>query len=95
LIGDPEKDAADFRANSPMYSADKIHQPLLMAHGGRDRRVPFQHSADFYAEVVKHNKQVEWAQYPEEGHYWLYEKDRYDFWRRVEAFLDKNLKSAP
>ncbi|WP_374349356.1 alpha/beta hydrolase family protein [Chitinimonas sp.] len=91
LIGDPDIDAASFKLNSPVYIADKISQPLLMAHGGNDWRVPIVHGTDFHSAIRKTNKQVEWVEYPEEGHGWSLEKNRFDFWRRVEMFLARNL----
>ena len=43
LIGDPERDAAQFKATSPLANAAKIRAPVLMAYGGADRRVPLVH----------------------------------------------------
>jgi dipeptidyl aminopeptidase/acylaminoacyl peptidase len=43
---------------------------------------------------MRTNKHVEWIEYPEEGHGWALEKNRIDFWGRVEKFLDKNIGSG-
>jgi dipeptidyl aminopeptidase/acylaminoacyl peptidase len=43
LIGDLNKDAAQFVATSPLKQAARITAPLLMAHGSSDRRVPAPH----------------------------------------------------
>ncbi|MBV1775634.1 S9 family peptidase [Burkholderiaceae bacterium DAT-1] len=94
LIGDPVADAEQLKATSPINLADKLKQPLLMAHGAADRRVPIEHGTRFYNEVKKQNANVEWVVYPEAGHGWHLEKDRIDFWTRVDAFLDKHLKQA-
>jgi dipeptidyl aminopeptidase/acylaminoacyl peptidase len=91
LIGDPQADAAMFAANSPLPLADKLRQPLLMAHGGQDRRVPIVHALKFKDAVGKVNRNVEWVAYPDEAHGWAHEADRIDFWKRVDAFLAKNL----
>jgi dipeptidyl aminopeptidase/acylaminoacyl peptidase len=40
--------------------------------------------------VRKTNANVEYVVYPEEGHGWRREEDSIDFWKRVDAFLDKN-----
>lgn len=93
-LADPDKDAEVIKRNSPVYNADKITQPVLLAYGGADRRVPLAHGVEFRDAVSKNNKQVEWVQYPEEGHGWEYEKNRYDFWTRVDAFLARNLAAA-
>ena len=91
MVGDPVKDAALLKATSPVNIAVQIKQPLIMAYGGSDRRVPIKHGEKFRDAVAKSNKQVEWIEYLDEGHGWALVKNRIDFWRRVEKFLDKNL----
>ncbi|MBI3716899.1 MAG: S9 family peptidase [Betaproteobacteria bacterium] len=95
LIGDPDKDAAQLVATSPLKQAAKITQPVLLAHGGTDWRVPIIHGVRFRDAVMQTNKNVEWLSYKDEGHGWLLESTRYDFWSHVEKFLEKNLKAAP
>jgi len=91
LIGDPEKSPAAFDAVSPLAQAGKITQPLLMAYGAYDRRVPLVHATKFNNAIKKQNHNVEYLVYPEEGHGWRTAADRIDFWNHVGAFLDKNL----
>jgi dipeptidyl aminopeptidase/acylaminoacyl peptidase len=91
LIGDPVADAAVFAANSPLEQAGRIRQPLLIAHGGVDRRVPIVHALKLRDAIARENRGVEWVTYPEEGHGWRHEADRIDFWKRVDAFLARNL----
>jgi dienelactone hydrolase len=94
LIGDPLKDPAAFGEVSPLAQAARIHQPLLMAHGAYDRRVPMIHATRMRDAVTAGNAKVEYVLYPEEGHGWRHEADTIDFWKRVDAFLDKNLAHA-
>jgi dipeptidyl aminopeptidase/acylaminoacyl peptidase len=91
MVGDPVKNAAQFTATSPLQQAARITQPLLMAYGGVDHRVPMYHGRKFYDAVTKTNKQVEWIEYQDEGHGWSLPKNQIDFWGRVEKFLDKNI----
>lgn len=91
LIGDVEKDAEQLKATSPLQQAARITQPLLLAYGRADLRVPLYHGNKFRDAVTAHNKQVEWVVYEEEGHGWALPKNRIDFWGRVEKFLDKNI----
>lgn len=91
LVGDPVKDAAQFTATSPLAQAARITQPLLLAYGGADRRVPLIHGARLRDAVKVGNKDVEWIEYEEEGHGWALPKNRIDFWRRVEKFLDRHI----
>jgi dipeptidyl aminopeptidase/acylaminoacyl peptidase len=91
LVGDPVADAAQFKATSPLHQAARITQPVLLAYGGADRRVPLHHGEKFYAAVKKTNPNVEWIEYRAEGHGWALPENRIDFWTRVEKFLNKNL----
>ena len=91
LVGDQDKDAAQLKATSPLLQASRIRQPLLLAYGGADLRVPIYHGSKFYKAVKETNPQVEWIEYPDEGHGWHVPKNRIDFWQRVEKFLDKNI----
>jgi len=95
LVGDRRADAAQLAATSPVKLADKVTQPLLMAYGGIDRRVPIEHGTKFRDAVQKTNKKVEWITYADEGHGWLLPANNIDFWTRVEQFLDTNLKKVP
>jgi len=95
LIGDRVKDAAQLAATSPIKLAAKIDQPLLMAYGGLDRRVPIDHGTQMRDAVQKTNKAIEWMVYNNEGHGWVLPANNDDFWTRVETFLDRNLKVAP
>jgi dipeptidyl aminopeptidase/acylaminoacyl peptidase len=91
LIGDIKEDAAQFKATSPIQQAARIRQPLLLAYGGSDQRVPVYHGRKFYDAVKATNQNVEMVVYDEEGHGWSLPKNRIDFWRRVEQFLDKHI----
>jgi dienelactone hydrolase len=93
MIGDPDKDAAQLAATSPLKQAARIKQPVLMAYGEEDLRVPLPHGTKMRDALISAgNKNVEWIQYPGEGHGWNLEKNQFDYWTRVERFLDKHLK---
>ena len=93
MIGDPDADATQLAQTSPVDHASELHQPLLMAYGGKDRRVPIAQGVAFANAVEATNKKVEFLSYPDEGHGWAREPDNVDFWNHVDAFLDKNLKN--
>lgn len=93
MIGDPSKDAEQLRATSPLKQAARIKQPVLMAYGEEDRRVPMPHGTKMRdALKAAGNTNVEWVTYEGEGHGWMLLKNKVDFWTRVENFLAKNLK---
>ncbi len=94
LIGDARLDAARFNATSPLMQAARIKQPLLLAYGGRDERVPKIHGTKFYDAVKVGNADVEWLVYPEEGHGWRLPATQVDFWRHVEKFLARQIGQA-
>jgi dipeptidyl aminopeptidase/acylaminoacyl peptidase len=91
VIGDRQKDAAQFAATSPLKLAARITQPLLLAYGGIDQRVPIYHGRRFMSAVKETNKQVEWVEYEEEGHGWKLLQTKLDFWGRVEKFLQQQI----
>jgi dipeptidyl aminopeptidase/acylaminoacyl peptidase len=91
MIGDQVKDAAQLKTTSPIEQAARIKAPLLLAYGGADVRVPIDHGTRFYAAVKRTNPNVEWIEYPAEGHGFHLPKNSLDFWSRVEKFLDKNI----
>ena len=95
MVGDRVKDAEQLAATSPLKLAARLKQPLLMAYGGEDRRVPIDHGLKMRDALRAHNKGVEWIDYPSEGHGWMLQANDIDFWSRVEKFLDRNLKDAP
>lgn len=91
MIGDPAAYAAQFKATSPLHQAARITQPVLMAYGEWDRRVPLVHGEKMRDALKPHNPHVEWVVYEKEGHGWHKVETRLDFWSRVEKFLAKNL----
>lgn len=93
MIGDRNKDAAQLETTSPLKQAARIKQPVLMAYGELDFRVPLPHGSKM-RDALKDtgNTNVEWVEYEGEGHGWMLLKNNVDFWTRVENFLGKNLK---
>lgn len=91
LLGDPVRDAVRLKQASPITQADRIHAPLLLAHGDADRIVPVEHARRFYKAVKRSNENVELVEYPSEWNTWETEKTRFDFWQRVETFLDQQI----
>ena len=92
LVGDPEKDAAQLEATSPVAQAARIRAPLLLAIGGRDARVPAVHGHQLREALQAAGRPPTWIEYPEEGHGWFYPQNRADFARRLEAFLAEHLR---
>jgi dipeptidyl aminopeptidase/acylaminoacyl peptidase len=93
MVGDPDKDAEQLKATSPLQQAARIGQPVLMAYGEEDRRVPLPHGTKMRDALLKAgNANIEWVQYKDEGHGFLLVDNQVDFWGRVERFLARHLK---
>ena len=90
-IGDPDKDRDKIRAVSPVYHAERIQAPLLLAYGAADERVPLIHGRQMRSALDKYGKPYEWVVYDDEAHGFNKDKNKFDFYRRVDAFLAKNL----
>jgi dipeptidyl aminopeptidase/acylaminoacyl peptidase len=65
-----------------------------MAYGTADRRVPLIHGERMRDALVARNVPVEWVAYPDEGHGFLLEANRFDFYRRVTDFLARNIQGG-
>jgi len=89
-IGDPADERA-LDAISPLKQAKSIRQPVLLAFGGADPRVAIVHGSRLRSALESGGAPVEWVMYPDEGHGFHKDEDRFDFYRRVEAFLARNL----
>lgn len=92
LVGDFTADAAAFAEVSPLKQAARIKRPLLLTHGSDDLRVLPEHGRLLHAALRKEKANVEYVEYPGEGHGWSTLKTRVDFWTRVEQFLSKHMK---
>ena len=91
LIGDKVTDAAQLKATSPLAQAARIKQPLLLAFGREDYRVPVHYGEQFHKALKPHNPNVDFVVYPDEGHGWRLQKTNVDFWNRVDTFLGKHI----
>jgi dienelactone hydrolase len=95
MIGDPDRDADKFRSVSPVAQAERLKVPVLLAFGGYDQRVPIKNGNALRAALDQHGKKYEWVVYPNEGHGFGDEANRFDFYRKVETFLGRNLAPLP
>jgi dienelactone hydrolase len=91
-VGDQVKDAAQLEQTSPLKQAHRLKQPLLLAFGAGDRRVPLDHGTKFRDAVGKTNPNVEWVVYNGEGHGFFKPENRFDFYERMEKFLATHLQ---
>lgn len=91
LVGDPN-DEALMRKLSPIYRAAEIKAPVMLAFGGRDRRVPIAHGEKMRDALRAAGRDPVWVRYDAEGHGWFLPANQIDFAKRVEAFLGQHLR---
>jgi dienelactone hydrolase len=91
LIGDQVKDAEQLAATSPLQQAARITRPLLLAHGGVDRRVPIAHATKLMSALEANHAPVTWIEYKDEAHGWKKPETRIAFYERMQQFLDANI----
>ena len=94
LIGDPKKDADQLARTSPLLRAAEIKVPVLLAHGGLDRRVPIEHARKFARAAQDGKVDIEVVDYLDEGHGFYDPANQADYFGRMERFFDKLLKPA-
>jgi len=91
MIGHPEKEKELLTAASPLFQADKIKVPLLIAQGANDPRVNKGESDQIVEALKKRGIEVPYIVKANEGHGFANEENRFDFYRAMEEFLGKHL----
>ena len=91
MIGDPVKERALLEAISPVFHADKIKAPLLVAQGANDPRVKKAEADQIVNALKKRNIDVPYMLKENEGHGFHNEENRFDFYRAMELFLGRHL----
>jgi dipeptidyl aminopeptidase/acylaminoacyl peptidase len=92
MVGDSSKDKEMFAKYSPARHADVVKAPVLIAMGSDDVRVPQVHGDDYVSALRSAGKKVEYVIYNGEGHGFNKDENVFDFYHRVEKFLEENLK---
>ena len=93
MVGDMEKDEALLKAVSPVFHADKIKAPLLIAQGAKDPRVVKSESDQMVEAMKKRGVEVEYIVKDNEGHGFRNEENRFEFYEAMERFLKKHIGS--
>lgn len=90
-LGSLEKDAEFLKERSPLFKADQIKKPLLIAQGANDPRVK-QAESDQIVEVMRKNQlPVEYLLFSDEGHGFARPINRLKFCAAAEEFLSQHL----
>ena len=90
-VGDVENDPELNRKISPLFHADKIKVPLIIAQGANDPRVNIKESDQMVAAMRASGLEVDYIVYTDEGHGFARPVNRLDFYGRVDEFLGKQI----
>jgi dipeptidyl aminopeptidase/acylaminoacyl peptidase len=84
-------DKAELDRYSPAMQAERITIPVLLVHGGKDKRAPLAQAEAMRAALVKAGHPPEWLVAPNEGHGFYDTRNVTEFYQRLEAFLARHL----
>jgi len=89
LLGPYPEDASVYRERSPLFSADKIRDPVAVFQGGKDPIVPPEQAEQIVGALRNNGVPHEYHLYPEEGHGFKQAENVQDFYLKADAFLRK------
>jgi dipeptidyl aminopeptidase/acylaminoacyl peptidase len=87
LGGPPWKELFKYVKNSPIFSVNRVHTPLLLTAGDLDGRIPMQQSEEFFRALVRQGKPVRFVRYWGEGHILTNPANIRDYWRQLFGWL--------
>jgi dipeptidyl aminopeptidase/acylaminoacyl peptidase len=92
-MGNPETEEglAMLKAASPLYKANAITKPLLIAQGANDPRVKQAESDQIVGAMKEAGIPVTYVLYPDEGHGFAKPANNIAFYALAENFLAQNL----
>ncbi|HEX2779386.1 MAG TPA: prolyl oligopeptidase family serine peptidase, partial [Gemmatimonadaceae bacterium] len=95
ILNLPQSDTLAFRQSSPIYFAEGLEDPLLMAHGMVDTNVHFQDIVRLTERLIELRKSNwELAVYPVEDHAFVRPASWSDEYRRIFALFERTIGST-
>ncbi len=92
ILNFPQSDTLAYRRSSPIYYAEGLKDPLLMAHGMVDQNVHFEDIVRLTERLIELGKtNWELAVYPVEDHGFVRPSSWADEYRRIFEIFEKNL----
>lgn len=77
---------------SPTNHVKKLQAPVLIAHGEKDRRAPFEHALRLREAMDKAGKPYEWFVKDKEGHGFYTVESRLEYYEKILSFLHENTR---
>jgi dipeptidyl aminopeptidase/acylaminoacyl peptidase len=90
-VGHLETEQEFLDSRSPLFRADRIRKPLLIAQGANDPRVKQAESDQIVQAMRAKGLPVEYLVFPDEGHGFARPENRFRFYAAAERFLAKHL----
>ncbi|GHO47040.1 S9 family peptidase [Ktedonospora formicarum] len=86
-VGNPDTEEEFLKSRSPLFKADQIKIPLLIAQGANDPRVKQNESEQIVAAMKEKDINYEYMLFPDEGHGFAKPENRIKFYAAAEKFL--------
>ena len=95
ILNFPQADSVAYRRSSPIYFAEGLEDPLLMAHGMVDNNVEFQDIVRLTQRLIELGK-TNWtlAPYPVESHAFVRPSSWADEYRRIFELFERELATV-
>ncbi len=90
-VGDVDQEPDFLKSRSPLFHAERIEIPLLIAQGANDPRVKQAEAEQIVDALKAKGKPVEYLLFPDEGHGFAKPENRLKFYAAAEAFLARHL----
>lgn len=92
-VGSVDTEQEFLKSRSPLFHADRITIPLLIAQGANDPRVKQAEAEQIVDALRAKGKPVEYMLFPDEGHGFAKPENRLKFYAAAEAFLAQHLSN--
>ena len=90
-VGDIETEREFLESRSPLFQADRMRIPILIAQGANDPRVKQAESEQIVEALRGKEKEVDYLLFPDEGHGFARPENRMAFYAEAEDFLARHL----
>lgn len=90
-VGNPDTDEEFLISRSPLFKADRIRIPILIAQGANDPRVKQAESEQIVEAMRQRGLDYQYLLFPDEGHGFAKPENRIKFIAEAEKFLAKHL----
>ena len=94
-LGDPKKDAENYRRSSPIDHAEGLKRPLLLLHGLKDSNVFAQDTIRLIEKLIHLGKEFDVMLYPSQDHGFTDPESWIDEYKRIERLFLRELKPTP